>query len=74
MEQFEQYSLINQKKWTEFLKSLEVGMHTFVFPSIADIKSCKTIGYNLNTDRRGRIYGFRTDKPAKKVEITIKAV
>ena len=74
MEQFEQYSLINQKRWTELLKSLDVGEHTFVFPSIPDIKSCKTIGYIINSDRTGRVYGFNINKPEKKVRITVKAV
>lgn len=74
MEAFEQYSLINQKRWTEFLNALEVGVHTFVFPTIADIKSCKARGYDLNSDRLGRIYTFETKKQEKIVTITVKAV
>lgn len=73
METFEQYTLINQKKWTELLKGLEVGEHTFAFPSIADIKSCKAVAYTLNTDRLGRTYGFSVNKAERKVTITIKA-
>lgn len=74
MEQFEQYSLINQKKWTELLRSLDVGEHTFVFPSIPDIKSLKTIGYIINSDKVGRVYGFNVNKGEKKVRITVKAL
>ena len=74
MEVFQQYDLIYQKKWTELLKGLDVGEHTFTFPSVPDIKSCKTIGYNLNTDKLGRFYSFDVDKGTKKVKITIKAV
>lgn len=73
MEVFEQYSLINQKRWTDFLKGLDIGEHTFSFPSIADIKSCKSVAYTLNTDRLGRIYGFEVDKGEKKAVITVKA-
>lgn len=73
MEQFELYSLINQKKWTEFLHSLNVGEHTFVFPSVGDIKSCKAVAYSLNSDKIGRSYYFNVNKFEKKVIITIKA-
>lgn len=74
MEVFEQYSLINQKRWKRFLDSLEIGEHTFTFPSVADIKSCKAIGYDINTDKTGRFYSFSVDKDEKKVVITVKAV
>ena len=73
MEAFEQYALINKKQWKAFLRSLEVGEHTFVFPSVADIKSCKAIGYDINSDKVGRSYNFSVDKDEKKVVITVKA-
>ena len=73
MEVFEQYSLINQRRWKKFLDSLEVGEHTFTFPSVADIKSCKAIGYDINSDKVGRSYYFSVDKDEKKVVITVKA-
>lgn len=72
METFEQYKLINQKRWTEFLKSLDVGVHTFTFPSVADIKSCKAIAYSLNSDMLGRAYYFNVDKKEKQAVITVK--
>lgn len=75
METFEQYSLINQQKWTDLLKNLEDGEHTFSFPSIADIKSCKSVAYTLNTDGLGRKYAFRVpDKSKKTVIITVKTL
>lgn len=74
MEAFEQYSLINQKRWTEFLKALEAGAHTFVFPSLDDIKSCKAIAYSLNSDKSGRFYSFNVEKREKKVVINVKPI
>ena len=74
MEAFEQYTLINQKKWTELLKGLEVGVHTLAFPSIPDINSFKSVAYKLNADRLGRKYSVRADKGEKVATLTIKAV
>jgi len=71
MEVFEQYSLINQKKWTEFLGSLDCGQHTFTFPSLPDIASCKAVAYSLNSDKNGREYRFNVEKSTKKVRITV---
>lgn len=73
MEAFEQYSLINQKRWTEFLKALEVGVHTFTFPSIEDIKSCKAVAYSLNSDKIGRAYYFNVEKDEKKIVVKVEA-
>lgn len=74
MEVFEQYSLINESRWTEFLQGLEVrkGPHKFTFPSIEAIHSFKSVAYKLNTDRLGRLYSIRADKKNKIVEITVK--
>ena len=72
MESFEHYALINNKRWTEFLNSLEVGEHTFTFPSIPDIKSCKAIAYDINSNKIGRAYYFNVVKDEKKVTITVK--
>ena len=73
METFEQYSLINRKQWTEFLTGLDEGEHTFSFPSIDHIKSCKSVAYTLNTDGKGKRYAFRVpDKANKMVIITVK--
>ena len=75
MEVFEQYSLINQKRWTDLLKGLEVGKeHTFTFPSIQDIHSFKSIAYKLNTDRLGRRYSIDADKEKKLVKVIAKQV
>lgn len=75
MEVFEQYSLINQKKWTDLLKGLEVGKeNTFTFPSVQDIHSFKSIAYKLNTDRLGRVYSIDADKGKKLVKVTVKIV
>lgn len=71
MEAFEQYRLINQKRWTDFLKSLPLGESIFTFPSIPDIHSCKAIGYKLNTDELGRTYYFSVDKAERKVTVTV---
>lgn len=71
MQTFEQYSLINNKKWTEFLNSLEVGEHTFTFPSVPDIRSCKSVAYDINSSKMGRSYYFNVDKAEKKVIITV---
>lgn len=74
METFEQYGLINRKRWTELLKGLEVGEHTFTFPSISDINSFKSVAYKLNTDMIGRVYSIDADKGNKVVKLTIRAV
>ena len=72
MEAFEHYALINEKRWTEFLHSLPVGEHIFTFPSIPDIKSCKAIAYDINSNKTGRAYYFNVVKSEKKVTITVK--
>lgn len=71
METFELYKLINQKRWTEFLKSLEEGEHTFSFPSVTDIWTCKALAYKYNTDKIGKIYRFHVDKDELKVVIKV---
>ena len=73
MDTFKLYDLINKRKWTEFLKSLELGESTFAFPSVADIHSCKAIGYSLNSDGLGRSYYFNVNKSEKKVVIKVVA-
>ncbi len=73
MQTFEQYSLINNKRWTELLNSLEVGEHTFTFPSIPDIRSCKAVAYDINSNKTGRAYYFNVEKSEKKVVITVVA-
>lgn len=74
MEAHEQYSLINQKKWTELLQGSPVGEHTFTLPSMPDIHSLKSVAYRLNTDKLGRIYSVRSDAVKKLVTVTIKQV
>lgn len=74
MEAFEQYALINQKKWTELLKELEVGEHVLTLPSIPDIHSLKSVAYFLNGNKTGRKYALRADKEKKIVTIVIKAI
>ncbi len=74
MEPHEQYSLINQKRWTELLTGLEVGTHTLAFPSIASIHSFKSVAYKLNTDLSGRVYQIHADKKNKVATVTINAV
>ena len=75
MEVFEQYGLINQKKWTELLKALEASKtHRFTFPSIHDIRSFKAIAYSLNTDKLGRRYSIKANKENLTVEVTVKAL
>lgn len=72
METFEQYALINQKKWTELLKELEVGEHVLTLPSIPDIHSLKSVAYFLNGNRIGRKYALRADKDKLIVTITVR--
>lgn len=74
METFELYSLINQKRWTEFLGVLPIGSHTIAFPSLADIKSCKAVAYAINSDKSGRRYKFNVDKDERRVNITVEAM
>ena len=74
MEAFEHYSLINNKRWTEFLNSLEVGEHTFTFPSVPDIRSCKSVAYDINSSKTGRAYYFKVNKDEKKVVISVVAL
>ena len=72
METFEQYSLINQKKWTTLLTGLPAGEYVFTIPSVADIKSCKSVAYSLNTDKIGKKYSLQADKDNLKLTITVK--
>ena len=74
MEAHIQYGLINQKKWTDLLKGMEVGEHTFTFPSREDIHSFRSIAYKLNTDRLGRHYSISADKADMIVTIKVKQV
>ena len=71
MNTYNSYNLIEQKQWTAFLKGLEPGEHTFLFPSVYDIRSCKAIAYSLNTDGLGRKYFFSVNKSERKVTIKI---
>lgn len=73
MEVFEQYSLINQKRWADLLRSLEPGEHTFVMPSVKNIHSFKSVAYRLNTDRDDeRVYSIIADKERKLVSVSVK--
>lgn len=49
-------------RWTEFLSALPGGKHTFRFPSTNAMKSCKAIGYDINSEKKGRRYTFNVDK------------
>ena len=49
-------------RWTEFLSALPGGTHTFRFPNTKAMKSCKAIGYGINSERMGRRYTFNMDK------------
>lgn len=72
MEVFEQYNLINRRKWTQLLQSLEPGKsHKFSLPSVEDIHSLKSTAYNINTDRGRRIYSIKANKRQIAVEITV---
>ena len=72
MNTFNAYKLIKEKKWKAFLQGLDPGEHTFLFASVKDIKSCKAIGYDMNSDDTGRQYYFSVDKAVCRVSITIK--
>lgn len=51
-------------KWTAMLGALELGEHTIRFPNLNSLKSCKAIGYAINSDHIGRKYKFTVDKKA----------
>lgn len=73
MNTFNAYQLIEERKWKELLKGLGPGEeHTFLFPTIENIKSCKAIGYDMNSDDTGRQYYFSVDKATRRVSITVK--
>ena len=65
------YKLVDDKQWTKLLESLEPGSSTVRFHSIGDIKSCKAVAYDLNSDNRGRTYAFKVDKDSRSAEITV---
>lgn len=71
MDTFNSYTLIENKRWTEFLRGLDPGEHTFRFPSVPDIRSCKAIAYSLNSDGLGRKYYFNVEKSERKVTIIV---
>ena len=62
MDIFRINSLVENKKWTELLETLPDGEHKIAFRSVKDIKSCKAIAYDINSDKNGRNYRFRVDK------------
>ena len=71
MNTFDAYHLIERKRWKAFLMGLDPGEHTFLFPSVGDIKSCKAIGYDMNSDGIGRRYYFSVDKSERKITIKV---
>jgi len=66
------YKLVDSRQWKEFLNALEPGVSTVKFPTLEAIKSCKAVAYDLNSDRKGRTYTFKVDKPSCSAEITVK--
>ena len=54
--------LMAKSKWTAMLGALELGVHTIQFPTLESLKSCKAIGYAINSDHSGRQYRFSVNK------------
>ena len=71
MNTLDAYSIIEQRSWKSLLKNLDPGEHTFTFPSVGDMKSCKAIGYDMNSDGIGRKYYFSVDKSERKITIKV---
>ena len=59
------------KQWKKMLGTLPLGEHTISFRSIGDIKSCKAIAYDINSDKTGRRYTFNVNKDSLIVKIKI---
>lgn len=60
------------REWTAMLNELSAGeTHTLHFTNVDDIRSCKAIGYALNSDRKGRKYTFSVDKQTLVVSINV---
>ena len=71
MESFEQYALINKKKWSELLRTMELGTHTVTVPSLPDIYSFKSVAYYLNSLKMGRTYSVCKDKTKGDLVVTV---
>lgn len=71
MTHFEIQALIQHKRWTELLRSLEPGENDLFFPSVEAIKSCKAVAYDINSSNTGRKYYFHVDKAESRVTITV---
>lgn len=71
MDTFILNKLIAERKWTEFLKALPIGETKVGFQEIADIKSCKAIAYDINSDKTGRRYTFNVNKDEKSAIINV---
>lgn len=65
------YKLVDERNWTAFLASLEVGSSTVKFPSVDAIKSCKAVAYDINSDNKGRKYTFKVSKETCSADITV---
>jgi hypothetical protein len=64
--------LIADKEWTKMLKSLPEGEHTLPFRDVKDIRSCKAIAYDINSNGpSGRKYYFNVDKRNLTVRIRV---
>lgn len=78
MEAHKQYKLINEKKWTQLLRSLDASAdgeeYKFSLQSIKDICSFKAIAYALNSYRLGRKYSVIADKKEFIVKVIVKSI
>lgn len=65
-------SLIKKKKWTQFLESLPVGQHSYVFESFRDMDSCISTGTRINSRGESQFeYSFKRNYPQKSMLITV---
>jgi len=64
-------TLKEKRMWAEMLRNLPLGENTVKFSDVKYIKSCKAIGYDLNTDKAGRRYAFNVDKDNLVATITV---
>lgn len=64
-------ALINQKKWTDFLKSLPEGTHSRTLPETTDLDSLASVGYRLNKQGYEMKYHFILNYRTKVIYIKV---
>lgn len=66
------YSLIRDRRWSEFLRSLGTGNYTIPLPDVKAIRSMTVVAYNFNSDNESDvIYNFTVNKRNRTVTIKV---